>query len=100
MSQISKIDQASAKWTLADLFLTLTSYMNQEQKAKAKEILKNNLQSSSDWIVLNNTMQTLAMWAKQDFQLQQWLIPQLDRLCQDGRKSVARRAQKLQAQIR
>ena len=100
ISTIATIDQASAQWTLADLFLTLTPHMSQEQQAKAQAILKNNLESSNDWIVLNKTMQTLVIWAKKDCQLQQWLIPQLNRLSKDNRKSVAGRAKKLQAGIK
>lgn len=92
---ISAIDQASTRWTLADLFSTLANDMTGLQIRKAKKILKNNLSTQEDWIVLNNTMQTLAEWSKSDSKLKQWLIPQLKQLCDDNRKSVSRRAAKL-----
>jgi S-adenosylmethionine hydrolase len=92
---ISKIDQASTQWTLANLFETLSSSMSPEQTKKAKDIMKKNLQSHDDWIVLNNTMQTLSTWALSDAVLKKWLLPHLDRLSADGRKSVSSRAKKL-----
>lgn len=99
ISEIAAIPQASAQWTLAHLFLTLTQYMNQKQLTDAKEILKNNLETSQDWIVLNNTMQTLAEWSEDDGELKHWLTPRLEKLSQDKRKSVAGRAKKLIASL-
>ena len=99
LNEISTIPQPSAQWTLADLFLSLSQHMSDEQQAEAKSILKHNLESSNDWIVLNNTMQTLAECARNDSELKQWLIPQLNRLSKDSRKSVAGRAKKLKAII-
>ena len=64
INEISKIDQASTQWTLANLFQTLFVHMNPEQKVQAQAILKRNLESHTDWIVLNNTMQTLGDWSK------------------------------------
>ena len=66
ISEISKIDQPSAQWTLANLFQTLSVFMSETQKNSAKKILQNNLENYTDWIVLNNTMETLSKWAKKD----------------------------------
>ncbi|NJO81445.1 MAG: hypothetical protein HC828_00920 [Blastochloris sp.] len=96
---ISKIDQASTQWTLANLFETLSTDMTPVQMKKAKEILKRNLESHDDWIVLNNTMQTLGAWASADTKLKDWLIPHLDKLSSDSRKSVSGRAKKLIAKL-
>ena len=93
--EIAKIDQASTQWTLANLFDTLYFYMTAAQLKKAKQILKHNLKNHLDWIVLNTTMDTLGKWAEEDKRLKTWLLPQLERLTQDRRKSVARRAAKL-----
>jgi hypothetical protein len=95
LDEISVIDQASAQWTLAQLFKTLRKDMSEDEFASAKAILKRNLEKSDDWIVLNQTMATLAEWLKKDEQLKEWLTPQLERLTADPRKSVAGRAEKL-----
>lgn len=97
--EISKIDQASTQWTLANLFDLLESYMSAEQKQKGQAIMQHNLASHTDWIVLNNSMQVLADWSKSDPELQKWLLPHLERLSTDGRKSVAKRATKLLAKL-
>ncbi len=94
---VAKIDQPSTQWTLAKLFEFLENRMGAEQKALARDHMKYNLAHHKDWIVLNNSMETLALWAKTDGNLQDWLKPQLLRLTEDTRKSVAGRARKLLA---
>ena len=95
LSEIATIDQASTQWTLAQLFLMLEKDLSVTQLAKAKTLLQNNLAKHQDWIVLNTTMDTLAKWAKKDEILKTWLVPHLERLQQDSRKSVANKAKKL-----
>jgi hypothetical protein len=95
LSDISKIDQASTQWTLAQLFLWLQPNMTTLQLAKAKDILKTNLQTSTDWIVQNTTIETLASWAKTDAALHAWLLPHLQTFAKSNRKSVAGRAKKM-----
>ena len=95
LSEVATIDQASTQWTLAHLWGELEPFMNKEQLQRAKEHLKDNLANHRDWIVLNNTMQTLSDWAQKDAQLKTWLLPHLQRLSNDSRKSVANRANKL-----
>ena len=94
LNEISKIDQASTKWTLAQLFLMLEKDLSESQKNTAQNILKENLATHSDWIVLNQTIETLGKWAKKDEALKTWLLPHLHRLAQDERKSVSKRATK------
>jgi len=96
LDEISQIDQASTKWTLANLFALLQKDMTTEHLAKAKTIMKDNLAHHNDWIVLNNTMETLGTWAKKDEELKKWIIPHLERLEKDERKSVHKRAKKIQ----
>lgn len=91
---ISQINQPSTQWTIATLCLWSQKEMTPEQLAKAKTVLQSNLESYTDWIVLNNTMETLATFAKKDDALKQWLLPQLEKLKKDGRKSVSKRANK------
>ncbi|GAA0728899.1 hypothetical protein GCM10009430_38460 [Aquimarina litoralis] len=95
LSEISKIDQASTQWTLSQLFEMLEKDMSNGQIKKAKEIMKNNLANHNDWIVLNQTMNTLTKWSKKDENLKLWIIPQLERLTSDTRKSVSGRAHKM-----
>jgi len=40
-------------------------------------------------------METLANWGNTDAELMEWLVPHLERLSKDERKSVAKRAAKL-----
>lgn len=94
LNEISKIDQASTQWTLASLFLSLEKDMDADQIKVAKEIMKSNLAHHDDWIVLNETIKTLALWAKKDDDLKYWMQPHLIRLSKDKRKSVAKRAAK------
>jgi len=95
LNEISKIDQASTKWTLAELFRTLTEFMSPSQYLKAKEILKYNLDNNKDWIVINWTMQTLAEWAVTEPDLREWLKPKLEKFSKDNHKSISGRAKKL-----
>lgn len=100
LDEISKIDQASTQWTLAQLFLLLEGDMADSQMAKAKSILKNNIANHQDWIVLNQTMDTTGKWAKKDEKLKVWLAPHLERLSADDRKSVSKKAEKTKALLK
>lgn len=95
LTEISKIDQASTQWTLSQLFKMLEKDLTNNQKEQAKNIMKHNLAHHQDWIVLNQTMDTLTAWAKRDTSLKTWLKPHLERLSNDTRKSVAGRAKKM-----
>lgn len=95
LKDISKINQASTQWTLAQLFLWLEDEMTTPQLEKAKEILKTNLEKSDDWIVQNTTIETLSTWAKNDEKLRLWIIPKLEKFSNSDRKSVAGRAKKM-----
>ena len=99
IADISRIEQASTQWTIAQLFAELDAYMSADQRERAIAILKRNLQAWEDWIVLNNTMQALGQWAKHDKTLATWLIPILEQRAQDSRKSVAKTARKVIAQL-
>lgn len=95
LTEITQIDQASTQWTLALLFDYMRSDLEPSQFDRALQHLKYNLTHHSDWIVLNNTMQTLGKWAKEDEALQVWMKPHLARISKDERKSVSKRAVKL-----
>jgi len=95
IDDIGALDQPSAQWTLAQLFRRLQTDMSPGQRERAKAILRRNLETHDDWIVLNTTMETLHEWAKDDAELATWLREQLARLSRDPRKSVSARAKKL-----
>ncbi|WP_394751070.1 hypothetical protein [Spongiimicrobium salis] len=95
LTAIAQIDQASTQWTLSQLFGMLKKEMSETQIVQAKKIMKNNLAHHSDWIVLNQTMDTLTRWAKNDAELKAWLLPHLERLTADERKSVSSKARKM-----
>ena len=99
LGEVSQLEQASAQWTLAQLFSTLAGLMSAEQMEKAKHVLRHNLSTCKDWIVLNTTMQTLAEWAEGDEELKRWLQPRLETLSKDTRKSVAGRATKFHKKL-
>lgn len=92
--EIGGLDQASAQWTLAQLFDRLNEQMSAEQKRSITSIMKRNLEHHNDWIVLNATMDTLSSWAQTDIGLKTWLEPHLRRLSDDHRKAVVNRTKK------
>ncbi len=94
IDDIGVLDQASAQWTLAQLFSHLGGDMNDSQRAAATKVMQRNLATHDDWIVLNMTMKTLGTWAKKDEELRTWITPHLRRLSHDKRKSVAQTAAK------
>jgi hypothetical protein len=96
---ISDIDQASTKWTLAQLFLLYRKQLSPEQTARAKAVVVRNLLTHDDWIVLNMCMKTCAMWAAGDPDMAAKIQSRVDLLCHDGRKTVAKEAGKLSALI-
>ncbi|MCC5951016.1 MAG: hypothetical protein JJU45_02860 [Acidimicrobiia bacterium] len=98
-SDVAAIDQASTQWTLALLFDLVEDLLSDGQRARAIEIMKDNLAHHSDWIVLNNSMKVLGAWAEGDPDLARWLEPHARRLVDDERKSVASNARKLLRRI-
>ncbi|NAS11021.1 hypothetical protein [Poritiphilus flavus] len=99
LDEIALIDQASTQWTLAQLFLMLEKELNDSQKKKATGLLKRNIASQDDWIVLNMTMETLGQWAEGEEKLKSFVLPHLNRLKKDKRKSVASKANKVLARL-
>ncbi|MCI5059074.1 MAG: hypothetical protein MRY83_23375 [Flavobacteriales bacterium] len=94
LNEISKINQASTQWTLAQLFKSLEKHLSEDQKKRSIEIMKYNLENHTDWIVLAQTMDTLSAWAKKDALLKDWILPHLQRISEDKRKAVSKKAKK------
>lgn len=94
LGDLGQIEQPSVQWHVAQMLQHLRSDLSRDQSRRATELLQRNLTSSTDWIVLNVTMDVLAQWAHHDPPLVGWLMPELERLRQDDRRSVAKRAAK------
>ncbi len=99
LSRITRLDQASAQWTLSDLFRNLGDRLSADQRELAAVHMKRNLRQHDDWIVLNSTMKTLGEWAAGDIALRKWLIPELQERSTDARKSVAGTARRMLAAL-
>jgi hypothetical protein len=92
LAEISQITQPSTRWTVAQMFYELDSLLTPDQRRAAIAVVQRSLTESDDWIVLNNALEALAAWAKNDPALKAWLEPHAARLAGDARKSVAGRA--------
>lgn len=99
IDEIAHLDQASAQWTLPKLFDGAAGDMTDAQTNAALKIVKRNLADHGDWIVLNNSIDYLAPRAAKDAALRDWLMPHLDRLAADARKSVSKRAEKARSRL-
>jgi hypothetical protein len=94
IAEVGAIEQPSIQWHVAQMLQRLRGDLSDEQAGRARALLQRNLTRSTDWIVLNVTMDVLAEWAVNDPALTDWLIPVLERLRGDARKSVSKRAAK------
>lgn len=99
LSDLGQIDQPSVQWHVAQMLQRLRSDLAGGQAQQATELLQRNLSTSTDWIVLNVTMDVLTEWATRDAPLANWLVPKLNRLRHDKRNSVAKRASRRLAEL-
>ena len=99
LGELGQIEQPSVQWHVAQMLHHLRSSLPESQSRRATVLLQQNLTGSTDWIVLNVTMDVLTEWAHHDPSLAGWLMPVLERLRRDDRKSVARRAEKRLADL-
>lgn len=99
LSDLGQIEQPSVQWHVAQMLQHLRIDLSDGQAQQATELLQRNLSTSTDWIVLNVTMDVLTEWVARDAPLANWLVPELNRLRQDKRKSVAKRASRRVAEL-
>jgi hypothetical protein len=99
LGDLGQIEQPSVQWHVAQMLQHLRSDLSGDQARRATELLQRNLTRSTDWIVLNVTMDVLTDWARHDAPLAGWLTSELERLRQDERKSVSKRASKRLAEL-
>jgi len=99
ISEVAAVPQPSAQWTLSQIFGMLGDRLSPAQRAGALRVMKRNLDENHDWIVQNQTMQTLAEWATTDEELKAWVRPRIDARVRDARRSIAKRAVKLRRSL-
>lgn len=97
--EVATLDQPSAKWSLAQIFMWLGDSLSGQQRNRAVAIMQHNLETDKDWIVQNTTAESLAYFAASNTALKTWLIPQLKAMKGSKHNSVARKAQKLLAAL-
>ncbi len=100
LGDVGQMRQPSVMWHVAQMLDHLHGDLSVARRRRATELLKRNLISSTDWIVLNVTVDVLADWARCDPALAAWLTAPLERLRRDPRRSVAKRASKRLAELR
>lgn len=93
IEEISKINQPSVQWHLAEILRQIP--LTNKQRLDAVKLMKRNLAESTDWIVLNQSVETLASFAKDDPTLKQYLVPILESYRSGQYKSLAARARRL-----
>ena len=94
---MSRIDQPSVQWHVAQMLAELV--LDAAQREGAVRILSDYIQSSGDWIVLNCTLDTLAVFARQEPALVEQLRGELHRFEDHRLKSVSSRARRLLAEF-
>jgi hypothetical protein len=99
VAEIGRIDQPSVQWHTAQILDHLLPDLTDEQRRHAAHLLRDYLDESDDWIVLNTSVGILTGWADSDPELTRSLRPRLERLTGDRRRSVARRATKCLAAL-
>ncbi|HME01883.1 MAG TPA: hypothetical protein VKG38_02500 [Solirubrobacteraceae bacterium] len=97
LDEVSKIDQPSVRWHLAQM-LAETDLTGAERD-RAVAILMGNLNQSDDWIVINCTLDSLAAFARAGWITRRRITSALRRFEGDRRKSVASRARRLLAEF-
>ncbi len=94
------LTQPSFQWSFAQIMMWLDDRIDAATRDQIIEIEQSNLVESDDWIVLNNTMESLMFYATSRPDLATWLAPQLRRIADDPRKSVHNRAVKYLRELR
>ena len=98
LGEVAVIDQASVHWHLAEVFRAIE--LTPDQRKQAITLMKRNIgNSSADWIVASNTMETLARFVADGIIPAQELIPLLEIQQTHHSKAVVKRATKLLAQL-
>jgi hypothetical protein len=93
LAEMSPIEQASVQWHLAQILAEVP--LDEEQQVQAIAIFEHNLDTSSDWIVTNCTLEALGVFARASPAVRARLVGRLHHYQHSQYKSVASRARKL-----
>jgi hypothetical protein len=77
LGELAASSQQSVRWHVAQMLQHLRGLLSDEQVKRATEVLERYLTSSTDWIVLNVTMDVLTEWSASDPELARWLTQEL-----------------------
>jgi hypothetical protein len=97
LGDMSKIHQPSVQWHVAQMLgqVRLTA----PQRRQAARLMSKNLDESADWIVLNCSLDTMAVLARADPAIVDSFRRQLRRQERSGYTSLANRARKLRMEF-
>jgi hypothetical protein len=93
LAEMSRIEQASVQWHLAQILSEVP--LDDQQQAQAIAVLEHNLDTCGDWIVTNCTLEALGMFAWTNPAARARLAERLHRYQRSRYKSVVSRARKL-----
>ncbi len=96
LADVSRIDQPSVQWHLAQMLSELP--LDGKGRRRAIAILRRNLGRYDDWIVVNLTIEALAVFARQSPRMWPSFSKLLLTYVRSPHRSVARRASKLLAE--
>jgi hypothetical protein len=98
LNEMSKIDQASVQWHLAQMLCEVR--LTKAQAGKAIIILLNNLDKSTDWIVENLTLDALAVFVRKGLFEKAQFLKILDKHKASKHRYVVSRVTKLQKEFK
>jgi hypothetical protein len=90
---LAAVHQPSVQWHVAQMLGHLR--LSTAQHSRAVRLMNKNLDEFTDWIVLNCSLETLAVLARQDTAIVDDLLRQLRRHEESDYRSLANRARKL-----
>lgn len=97
LGDLSRVRQPSVEWHVAQMLGQVR--LTPAQRRRAVGLMNKRCEESSDWIVLNCSLETLAILARQDPAVVDDLRRQLGRHEQSSYKSLASRARKLRLEF-
>lgn len=93
LEEVAESDQPSVQWHLAQMLGELN--LNKKETAQALVLLFKNLDESSDWIVINYSLEVLAQFAREDSSTKRKLLTYLKKFKDSRYKSISSRASRL-----
>jgi hypothetical protein len=95
--EMAEADQPSVQWHFAQIMSEME--LSPADVRTAVRLIKRNLERTNDWIVVNLSLETLAIFARRDRRMLRALEPMLTRYARSPHKSVRHRVKKLRAEL-